>query len=301
MINYRFLNYKTRNAFLRDKDNIREDAVVFIQEGHRIWTHNEEYICDNQSLQQLQAFQTYIEQILNNKADKVDLTTKADKSELEALRNSKADKTDLDYLRNTKADKTDLDGKQDKLTAGYGINISQDNIIEVVLDTTVYVLVDELPESNIDPNKIYLKSETANGKTILVGYKYVNGEWISMGEKEPSVDLTPYATKRQLSELIEQIEKKYVQKKDVYTPSDTDFNGDDIADDTPQINQKLVTLTVSQYQSLVDSGMVQSDTYYFTYEGEEQENNHTWTFGDNFPVIFTSNWVFGGTFPVILT
>lgn len=275
MINYRFLNYKTRNAFLRDKDNIREDAVVFIQEGHRIWTHNEEYICDNQSLQQLQAFQTYIEQILNNKADKVDLTTKADKSE--------------------------LDGKQDKLTAGYGINISQDNIIEVTLDTTVYVLVDELPESNIDSNKIYLKSETTNGKTILVGYKYVNGEWISMGEKEPSVDLTPYATKRQLSELIEQIEKKYVQKKDVYTPSDTDFNGDDIADDTPQINQKLVTLTVSQYQSLVDSGMVQSDTYYFTYEGEEQENNHTWAFGDNFPVIFTSNWVFGGTFPVILT
>jgi len=61
---------------------------------------------------------------------------------------------------------------------------------------------------------------------------------------------------------------------------------------------KLVTLTTSQYQALVDADEIDADTYYFTYEGEEEPSN--WVFGDKFPVTFTNTWTFGGTFPITL-
>lgn len=59
---------------------------------------------------------------------------------------------------------------------------------------------------------------------------------------------------------------------------------------------KLVTLTIQQYQALGDN--VDPNTYYFTYDGEEEPSN--WVFGDRFPVIFTNTWTFGGTFPIKL-
>ena len=37
----------------------------------------------------------------------------------------------------------------------------------------------------------------------------------------------------------------------------------------------MVTLSASDYQDLVDLNLVETDTYYFTYED--------WTFGDTFP------------------
>jgi hypothetical protein len=58
----------------------------------------------------------------------------------------------------------------------------------------------------------------------------------------------------------------------------------------------MVTLTVQQYQELVDNGTVEYNTYYFTYEGEST----TWTFGGTFPITFSENWAFGGTFPITL-
>ena len=61
---------------------------------------------------------------------------------------------------------------------------------------------------------------------------------------------------------------------------------------------KLVTLTTSQYQALVDADEVDADTYYFTYDGEEEPND--WVFGDKFPVTFANTWTFGGTFPIKL-
>ena len=64
----------------------------------------------------------------------------------------------------------------------------------------------------------------------------------------------------------------------------------------------MVTLTTEQYQNLVDNGLVNESTYYFTYEGEEETTE--WHFGDKFPIILsgeTTNWTFGGTFPVTLT
>lgn len=46
-IDRRFLHYETRDAFLRDKDDISNNSIVFIDEGRTIYTHGEEYAGDN--------------------------------------------------------------------------------------------------------------------------------------------------------------------------------------------------------------------------------------------------------------
>ena len=129
------------------------------------------------------------------------------------------------------------------------------------------------------------------------------------------------------------IDEKYVLKKDVYNPENPidwsqsdptqiDINpsqgggNDDSGDDEPgnhepsepiYVGPKLVTLTVAQYEQLIEEGTTtvkgntiefSADTYYFTYEGEPETSN--WGFGDQFPVILTDNWAFGGTFPITL-
>jgi hypothetical protein len=58
----------------------------------------------------------------------------------------------------------------------------------------------------------------------------------------------------------------------------------------------MVTLTTEQYQSLVNRGLINEDTYYFTYEGEVETN---WTFGGTFPVILGGSGI--GEFPITLT
>ena len=75
------------------------------------------------------------------------------------------------------------------------------------------------------------------------------------------------------------------------------IQGDTIGSSTP----KMVTLTQEQYQRLVDQGLVETNTYYFTYEGEEPSGD-TWHFGDRFPIVLTDhNWEFGDPFPITLT
>ena len=65
-------------------------------------------------------------------------------------------------------------------------------------------------------------------------------------------------------------------------------------------NSKMVTLSASAYQHLVDNDLVDRNTYYFTYEGEDIPEGDTWQFGGTFPIVFTETWAFGGTFPITL-
>jgi hypothetical protein len=62
----------------------------------------------------------------------------------------------------------------------------------------------------------------------------------------------------------------------------------------------MITLTKNRYDSLVENDLIDPETYYFTYEGEEP-SGETWHFGDPFPIIFTETWEFGGTFPITLS
>lgn len=151
-----------------------------------------------------------------------DIPTLATKEEL-AL---KADKSSLgDYLLKTEAQSnyetiSGAQGKyQAKLTAGTGIEITGENVINVTLDTNIYQVVESLPESEINPNKIYLVMSAESGETNLyTEYLYVNSGWEKIGEYKADVDLTPYlkssdaastyATKQELAGEASEREKQ---------------------------------------------------------------------------------------------
>lgn len=317
---------------------------------------------------------------LMEKADLADLEQYALASSL----NSKLDASVIqDYVTTIDLESA-LDDKQDCLTAGDGISII-DNVISSTIDTNMWVIVDELPSTNINSNKIYLVETEDNGETIYIEYRYRDGEWVEIGQKTPEVDLSDYQRKGNYIEvevadnryLTEQkiagryqeagdyvesdyadehyqekgnyikkdvfdafraslantfqasgnyvtpaqitaalttlqniIDQKYVLKTDV--PMGNDYSISDpveIQIDTQGSSEQgggsvgvsnMVTLTVEQYQTLVDNNLVKENTYYFTYEEEEAT---TWGFGDQFPIILTDGSTPDsiGTFPINLT
>lgn len=139
---------------------------------------------------------------------------------------NKADKSSLgDYLLKTEAQSnyetiSGAQGKyQAKLTAGTGIEITGENVINVTLDTNIYQVVESLPESEINPNKIYLVLSAESGESDLyIEYLYVNNKWEKIGEYKADVDLTPYlksseaastyATKQELAGEVSEREKQ---------------------------------------------------------------------------------------------
>lgn len=151
-----------------------------------------------------------------------DIPTLATKEELA----TKANASSLDnYLLKTEAQSTyetinGAQGKyQAKLTAGTGIEITGENVINVTLDTNIYQVVESLPESEINPNKIYLVLSAESGETNLyTEYLYVNSKWEKIGEYKADVDLTPYlksseaastyATKQELAGEASEREKQ---------------------------------------------------------------------------------------------
>lgn len=129
---------------------------------------------------------------------------------------NKADKSSLDnYLLKTDAQTN----YQAKLTAGTGIEITGENVINVTLDTNIYQVVESLPDSDINPNKIYLVLNSESGESDLyIEYLYVNNKWEKIGEYKADVDLTPYlksseaastyATKQELAGETSEREKQ---------------------------------------------------------------------------------------------
>ena len=86
-----------------------------------------------------------------------------------------------------------LNSKQNKLTAGRGINITS-NTISSTLDTEVYKIVTELPSiSEADPNKIYLLEVRNQDNTYrYIQYRVRNGAWVSFDMVTPGFDLSEY-------------------------------------------------------------------------------------------------------------
>ena len=114
----------------------------------------------------------------------------------------------------------ELKKKQDKLTAGTGINISEDNIISCTLDTEIFIFVDELPPlKEAKFNKIYIlrkaENEGENQKyieyiltTIYDEAGFESRAWEKLGEYDLGIELEPYLKK-------EDAEKLYVKKTDI--------------------------------------------------------------------------------------
>lgn len=69
---------------------------------------------------------------------------------------------------------TSVSNKQDKLTAGAGIDITK-NVISVSLNFELYEIVSELPTDNIATNKIYLLASKLTGDSnIYTEYIYMS-------------------------------------------------------------------------------------------------------------------------------
>ena len=313
---------------------------------------------------------------LQDKVDNSALQQYVKKSEL----TGKVDSTELEnYVTNIQHIQ-DLATKQNVLTPGSGISIENDEI-SVDVDTNPILIVSELP-SNPNPNKIYLLETVQDGETVYIENRYdeVNEQWVEFGRKEITIDLTPYATKSEVSstlndyltkveaaqnyqtiindyatkdelEEVDQkfddcatsndlaaalqyvgneyqkrgnyvfagqvstalnvlqrvIDQKYVLKKDVYRSNESGWSSSEVTPISVEgtegstsgagSNSNMVTLTTQEYQELVDKGLVNEETYYFTYEGEVETN---WTFGGTFPVIL-SGGIGIGEFPITLT
>lgn len=99
----------------------------------------------------------------------------------------------MSIIREGLATQSTVNGKQNKLTPGYGIEITAENEIRTNLDVSPYALVDELPTSDIK-NKIYCVPDPNGeaGKNDRIEYMWLGDHWEEVGKFNPKVDLTDY-------------------------------------------------------------------------------------------------------------
>lgn len=94
-----------------------------------------------------------------------------------------------------KAVKDSLESYQKKLIPGVGIEITEDNTINVTLDNSIFKVVDAFPDTPDakDAGKIFVVAnpEGESGNSFVEKI-YVDGKWETVGEFKPEVDLTPY-------------------------------------------------------------------------------------------------------------
>lgn len=147
----------------------------------------------------------------------------------------------------------------------------------VTIDLTLFKVVDQLPTTDIDENKIYLLPNAAgiDGNTYIE-YMYIKGKWEVVGEYKSELTLDGYYTK-------EQTDEKFLTKTEAGNLADYVKSGEldtkvgeagyvKIAQVNAAIGtqidgfKKIVMLTTAEYNSLVSSGTVDTNTVYMTYD-----------------------------------
>lgn len=154
---------------------------------------------------------------------------------------------------------------------------SIENGNNITIDLTLFKVVDQLPTKDIDVNKIYLLPNPA-GKddNTYIEYMYINGKWEVVGEYKSEMSLDNYYTKEEadgkfltkteagnLSDYVKSGdldtkvgEAGYVKIDDVNTAIGTKIDG----------FKKILLVTTTEYNSLVSSGTVDTNTVYMTYD-----------------------------------
>ena len=248
---YRFYNYKTYQAFQRDLDSIPKDAIVFIQDKLRIWTHGKEYVCDGPNTADIQngtfTFKNGKDEIIFSASQKDGTITLTDGSgnfvSTEYVLKDWFDNAISAINRNARNAADDIASleesytelardKQNKLTAGENIRI-KNNVISAAVDVDLYVMTQSLDSvENPNPNKIYLLETTdQDGKVVYQQYKYQDGEWVSVGVADTKINMSEYLEQeyRYLQENYQPkgdyankywVENTFVKKSSVYTPQD---------------------------------------------------------------------------------
>lgn len=105
-----------------------------------------------------------------------------------------------------------LENKQDKLTAGAGINISDTGVISATLGFELYKIVTRLPDPSEDvQNTIYIVQSSASAGNLFseficvlnpISKKY---EWEEIGTIAADVDLSGYVTNETFNQAIASI------------------------------------------------------------------------------------------------
>ena len=126
------------------------------------------------------------------------------------------------------------------------------------------------------------------GNTLYFKQHREGEPWI-IPDVSTDVDLSEYITETDSDQKYLIPEDKYLtptQAEELYQPKQ---------------ESRSVMMTTAQYRALVESDQVDNNTYYFTYEGEEEETT-TWGFGDQFPITLTEGTTSDsiGEFPINL-
>lgn len=131
-----------------------------------------------------------------------------------------------------------LDSKQNKLTAGAGIEISESGVISTTASTTIYKIVTSLPAASQDcTNIIYLlPSESGVAGNLFTEYLCVDKDgtyfWETLGELSTDVNLENYVTKETFNTAIGQILSTQITASDVTTSSGVSVAVDYVIPDT---------------------------------------------------------------------
>lgn len=219
MINRRFLNFKTYDAFVEKFDEIDKDnAIVFIQDKRCIWAHNKEYICDGpykanidgQTLEFKNGIDDNVAFSITINNGVITLTDGEGNNiyggfiTQQDLNDITQDVSDIQDEFNSIGQNIDSietsienlgDNKQNKLSAGYGISRSalENNTIEVTIDGSIYVFVRDLPtDAEANPNKIYIKESVVDGEYVHQQYRLIDGHLTPIGTVVPNVNYEEY-------------------------------------------------------------------------------------------------------------
>jgi hypothetical protein len=191
---------------------------------------------------------------VENRVIKLWLDTKANVSDLNiyATKAQLQDKANRSELSNY-ATQQDI---QDLYTAGDGISIVG-NVISTTIDTNMWIVVDALPQEDIDPNKIYLLEESQNGDTIYTEYRYKNGQWVASGQRMPEVDLTGYLT-------TDAAANNYLSKYDAaitYQSKGNYADADEVAQTYQLAGDYVTDSTLDIFRLYVDNTFQRKDGY----------------------------------------
>lgn len=134
-----------------------------------------------------------------------------------------------------------FDTKQDNLTAGFGIVISDDNVISCTVDLSLYRVVSELPTEDIDNTKIYIVVDPGGqGQNTHKEYVYLDGQWELLGE---------YADYASRDEFLEAVDELKATDEQLQKNIDAEEAARIEADNTLQSN---IDTTNTKLQSEID-------------------------------------------------
>ena len=125
---------------------------------------------------------------------------------------------------------------------------SIENGNNVTIDLTLFKVVDQLPVSDIDVNKIYLLPNPAGAdNNTYIEYMYINGRWEVVGEYKAELSLDDYYTK-------EQTDEKFLTKAEAGNLADYVKNGelDTKVGEAGYVKTEALTTTLTSYAKKTD-------------------------------------------------